>query len=416
MNTQQILASEIRPNDVISTSFYKERRVYTVSPYEPSSSLIGVNLGGWSNIEFRLTDKVTKHTSKPPLQSLIEVPNVGVGAMLGSDPEVFVCEGRRLFPSWKFMPSKELAKPKKDADSGLDIKTFYDGFQSEMAFDKGVGCLSWLVDGVQRGLTDVYNTAKAYTPNATLTPQETFKLTKAHLKSPIEFLKFGCEPSYNIYTSQHLECCPQLPYRFAGSHMHFGFGFFPHEIPALIYQLDCTVGLCLTASIGHLENPIRRQFYGKAGEYRSKHPNRLEYRTPSSWMLSHPAIYHVMFTLAREALKWGKMDLAHIWKTSPEDVQIAINQSDSKLARQILSANIDTLKNLLNRYYTFKGSTVYWDSFHKLIFEGIESIVAEPHNMLKNWRISPADWKSHSESPNSNWTHASHTISEGQKI
>jgi len=102
-------------------------------------------------------------------------------------------------------------------------------------------------------------------------------------------------------------------------------------------------------SVGLLpqQNPRRRKLYGRAGEYRwTSYKNRyrgLEYRVHSSWVLAHPAVFHLICELTRGALcmalsglsYYVHMAYADLLPSTAETRRI-INTCDAAAARQVI--------------------------------------------------------------------------------
>jgi hypothetical protein len=153
-----------------------------------------------------------------------------------------------------------------------------------------------------------------------------------------------------------------------------------------------------------MEDPRRRIYYGRAGEYRTP-PWGLEYRTPSSGILAHPILFHITMDLARIALYAGASAIGHnvLWKSREDDVRQAIDQYDVNMARKILKSNLKTLRYIIARKY----SSIFYDiqrnipilpMVEKIIMEGAQSILPVS-SMEDNWRVDMG-WTRHSASPN----------------
>jgi len=118
-------------------------------------------------------------------------------------------------------------------------------------------------------------------------------------ETPGDVFLFGCSPSINAYTMEQ-----QIPaidarrheWRYGGTHMHCGmeYGLAKKVAPwflnqtnqiLLVKMWDRYLGVPLTASLDCPEQYLRRQWYGKAGEFRFQFYNKdnfgVEYRAPS---------------------------------------------------------------------------------------------------------------------------------------
>lgn len=126
-------------------------------------------------------------------------------------------------------------------------------------------------------------------PNFSLTAVSSALYDDKELESD-EAKEFGCEPSLNIYDKiQAPKVIIESNYRFAGYHLHFGFdrNLTKKEVRNFIVLCDVFLGLQALS----LDNDgIRRQYYGKLGEYRQKAKNRLEYRVLGAKMHLYPDI------------------------------------------------------------------------------------------------------------------------------
>jgi hypothetical protein len=164
------------------------------------------------------------------------------------------------------------------------------------------------------------------------------------------------------------------------------------------------VSLC--ASFDH---PIRREFYGRAGEYRLP-THGLEYRVPSAADLCHPIITHLSWDLARIALHMGLENLTSLWETSDEETIEVINNTDVSGARKILERNRGLLKALmLGAYGSDNGRAYRTDAVADIkqldaseaalttIMNGIEAIVTDPMDVVGNWKLKE-DWAEHCDS------------------
>ncbi len=101
---------------------------------------------------------------------------------------------------------------------------------------------------------------------------------------------FGCDPQYNIYSSEYdkMVDAKAYPYRHAGGHIHISSNVvnLKEAAPVFIRLLDITVG---QVAIGFSPNPteenLRQGFYGKPGNMRFQNyldgSGGVEYRTPS---------------------------------------------------------------------------------------------------------------------------------------
>ena len=163
---------------------------------------------------------------------------------------------------------------------------------------------------------------------------------------------FGCSPDFDGYNlgEKHQGIDRALlrennsEWRFAGGHIHVGFG--RRELPpfAAAQFADLYLGL---PSVPFDKQGRRRQLYGKAGRYR---PTKygIEYRTLSNFWVFNPGILQ---TISQAAANLGSLldyaPLEHLKKMHGQvpwnEVQTAIESEDVKLAGDLLAYVNDTL-------------------------------------------------------------------------
>jgi len=182
---------------------------------------------------------------------------------LGTDPEVFVVdENGIVIPAFRFLPPKEKAKPV--------TQPFWDGFQCEFRTNvKGSenrSCLAYLSDDVQKGLRAVYKAAKAYDPSARLTWKPVLDIPSDIMASAEpEHVELGCAPSFNAYPwvgSISVPTPSELPFRFAGCHLHFGISkkISRAEAEQSVRFADKIFGIASVLLFRGMEDPRRRVF------------------------------------------------------------------------------------------------------------------------------------------------------------
>jgi Phage phiEco32-like COOH.NH2 ligase-type 2 len=310
----------------------------------------------------------------------------------GSDPEIFALDGNgEVFPAWKYLPEK--------AKTHGYSKPYWDGFQAEWTI-KPDTCHSYTVDYVQEGLKNALAAAQKLDPKATLTWKPVLEIPDSILlNAENRYVEFGCAPSKNGYLRRDVVLkgimARSLLVRFAGFHIHFGIPKLPPmRAKHIVKQLDRVVGTFFVAMLDGMDDPIRRQFYGRAGEYRL--PNHgLEYRVLSSAVMAHPALTHLAFDMARATAMYAVGGLSLI---DGEDAMFreCINNCDSQLARKLIEKN--------DEFYKALFSALYGES--KLAFDLAEKSAKELlpiTSMTDNWKLDKG-WTRHSEGTNSNFT------------
>lgn len=324
---------------------------------------------------------------------------------VGADPEIFVVDAQdKLLPAFKFLPSK--AAPIKESSTPLGhrvgAEAYWDGFQAEFRTTADT-CWAYGVDSLQTGLRLIHNAAKAYDAKAKLTLESVIEVPSDYLEgAEDEHVALGCDPSFNAYDKKGKEVASGrlLPIRMSGGHLHFGpetmiGNFFTKAAaPEYVKTLDAIVGVACVSLFAELDIPLRREYYGLAGEYRLP-AHGLEYRTLSNAWLSHPAIAHLVMDTARLALQLQRANLSGSIVKTDEVVQDIINHCDVKAARKYLDANKPLFASLLR----CKGA-LYGKWAWKVFRNGIDVAIDEPRNIEKNWKLEGGAWASHSNGEN----------------
>lgn len=304
---------------------------------------------------------------------------------LGTDPEFFLVAGGKLIPAFDVLQDKK-ASP----------TLFWDGFQAEFTWP-GQLCIQLLADGIQGQMIALLKAARAKQPKATLLPQDSIQIEPRKYKP--EHLQLGCDPSLNAYGVQgDIPLDPsQLPWRFAGGHLHFGLARLKNhpdkvrEAVKIVKALDKTVGVfSVGAGALYEQNKVRRRYYGLAGEFRLP-PHGLEYRTLSNYWLCHPAIMQLTFEFARAIFQLAPLGLLDFWYGDEDTVQAIINTYDVREARKLLKRNEKLFMEIFQAANeTFQIAGLERDIARKAFqvgMEGIEYAVADPTDIEENWRL-----------------------------
>jgi len=257
---------------------------------------------------------------------------------LGSDPEIFLEKGDgTLLPAFTFLPSKY--EPLKTPEEGQNF--YWDGFQAEFNILPNVE-INECLKSVRFGLKALLKAAQASDPTARLSLKTVVETPLEMLRElPPEFVEFGCMPSYNLYgiAGMGLDGI-NCPHRFAGGHIHFGISKSDramNAIPDIVRALDAVLGVACVSLFENFDNPVRRRYYGLAGEHRLP-PHGLEYRPLSDAWLFNPKLAGLVLDIARKVLVWtanGKYQ----WQASQDEVVECMLRSDVDLARKILKRN-----------------------------------------------------------------------------
>jgi hypothetical protein len=332
--------------------------------------------------------------AKAPVGSMFISPIAN--PFVGSDPEVFVMNGTKVLPAWEFLPDK--GNPLKtwyahDADTHLTpyfTHQYWDGFQAELALGWAPTCLMFLMCYVQQGLRTIRDEAVKVAPNAKLSLKSVVRVPLSTLRTAMDpHVSLGCAPSLNAYGLKGIEAGNprQLRYRFAGGHMHFGCTeLIKHKnITHVVKMLDAIVGLWSVGAAKSFDHPIRRRYYGMAGEFR-RPEHGLEYRVLSNFWLSHPVVFHATWEIARRAVMLALSEYANLWVAPEEMVVEAIQNGDAKIARKLLELN----KPIFTWLMASRGWTMGMiDKLFNVGIDGLESIIKDPEDIENNWLLNP---------------------------
>lgn len=323
---------------------------------------------------------------------------------IGADPEILVTD-----PDGKVIPFGTLYT--EQANTGVII----DGFAAEFTptYDY---CLAYLTDRLQNCLNTAYKYVQAK-PGAQFSVQD-YILTpkKWRYTLPESQVVLGCKPSCNAYgDTVKFKDGIDTPYRTAGCHMHFGstttYGANivkdPVAITEIIKWCDIIAGVWSIALLP-MQNPRRRKLYGRAGEYRTTYYSStnsagIEYRTHSSYVLAHPAIWHLMFEITRSAYILGMSGAGEfIRDLFPSDTVIKniINKVDVKAAQNLVKTHKDFYKATIRHLGVYAQNMAYNLS---QMDGGLKNVV-DFTSIPTNWKLAPhSSWAGHSGTKNCTW-------------
>lgn len=317
----------------------------------------------------------------------------------GSDPEIFVLNSKGVvIPAWMFLPQEQEAKAVPWFDRNSDhklgaAKAYWDGAQAELSTSGQPSCHEYLTDEVRRGLLSIYEAALVVDDQATLAAVDVVKMPPVVLRTADHaFIQFGCTPSANAYGIEPVEMGDprDVPIRFAGCHLH---GSVPKNLlkgnapppwfpNGVVKSMDRTVGILLTALGRDLENPERRKYYGRPGEFRM--PQRegqvsIEYRTPSAYLMRHPALFVFGADMARAAYHFGlNFDVETVGLPDVKDIIMA---SDADAAVKYIKAHKDVFVAMIDGVYGNKFS----DRALPLILKGAAKMTSG--DVIDNWKL-----------------------------
>lgn len=269
---------------------------------------------------------------------------------IGTDPEIFVFGEKGLIPAFTFLPHKD------EAPIENGHKLFWDGFQAEWNYNEGKESVEDLIDSVQNAMFALQTQARKHNPTAKLLLQNVVPIEDKLLNELDEvFIMLGCMPSFNAYGQKglHVKDCRKLKYRFAGGHLIFGLGKTKPKYRDLVKVMDSILGIWSVGAARHIDNPIRRQYYGLAGEFRTPKFGKtfgVEYRTLSNFWLASPQLMRMTWAIAIQAMSFAHSRYAKLWAADENEVQETINYCDVKRANEILERNKLIFQWLLKDY------------------------------------------------------------------
>lgn len=298
--------------------------------------------------------------------------------LLGTDPEFFILDPQgKVIPAHRFFPGKDSKKELRSKDlqlwegrangTGHPVKYFRDGHALELN-PPGTHCRQLMFSDVMVGMKGALRDLPAGYSLST-NPLVTIDLYEDLKDAPEDCLQFGCDPSWNAYTLEEGRIdldARSFPFRSAGGHMHFStfetyanpyynnprYGQQPkfvktpegekvilsrEDLPLLIKMFDQWIGLTHAYILPRKETFLRREFYGKAGEYRiQKYPSQanfptdavfrgVEYRVLGSDLYNSKALASLCFGLGRSIIQ-SFYELKKKWDPKREEaIREAVN-------------------------------------------------------------------------------------------
>jgi hypothetical protein len=236
----------------------------------------------------------------------------GSGAT-GTDPELFAFDKKgKVIPAFTWLPAKD--------ERVVSEEGFWDGFQAEFNPHYAT-CHQGLEAGIWMCLRNLKRRLSLVDPTARLAPVSVVKVDKKILKDlPDQHVALGCSVSFNAYGEKPLEVLDprSLTLRTAGCHIHLGIGRSADKIiDRVVKAIDAIAGVAMTSLFSGMEDPRRRKYYGRAGEYRLP-LHGLEYRVPPAEVLCHPITYMLCFDLVRSAAAFALNDFSHYWEANEQ--------------------------------------------------------------------------------------------------
>lgn len=367
----------------------------------------------WKGYSVRQQVRVYDQAEVPQDRYIMSVSQ-HINSCTGSDPEIFVVRGKvrkSLLPAFKYLPKQEEQQKKyshiKPAfgtiDSRLTAYSYRDGFAAE-CYIHPVHCHGYLINYLRDGLNSVIKAARAFDRTAQLTVKNTFTIPAITMNSAAdEDIALGCMPSLNAYGDN-----PELPVaardfrlRFAGGHVHFGIAPLNDEDAAeMVRACDVIAAIPAVAMFASLDTPVRRQFYGRAGEYR-KPKHGLEYRVLSNAWLAAPEVAHLVLNLVRSGLKVGKAGYRSYLDIDEQAARDIVNFCDVKAAREYVTKHMSMFYTLLaNDGVTRDANSER--AFKMIVEGGIEAVLPNFEDVERNW-VLEGPWSGESNEMSATW-------------
>lgn len=285
-------------------------------------------------------------------------------ATLGTDPEFFLVHktSGRPVPAHRFFPDKS---SKRELVAGQS-KVFRDGYAIELNLIPH-RCRETMAYQMYHALAILRRELDAANLRLTTLPAVEIDL-KADLDgAPDDVLHFGCDPAWDAYTGTP----NTVPldgathgFRYAGGHMHLGldaawldpelrmpgileddrklalklYGWMKNaeQVALFIRMCDLYIGVPLSYWFAKPETFARREYYGKAGEFRFQEYGvrkdtggpvayGVEYRTPGPELWNAPPVSSLMFGVFR-TLAYNFVEMSKTWNAGREQyIREAIN-------------------------------------------------------------------------------------------
>jgi hypothetical protein len=280
---------------------------------------------------------------------------------IGSDPELMLLNRK----SGKIVSSLPVLKTDKHAPIDLQngIFMYADNILAEAKLPPVEGKAAFV--GVFR---DTFTRMKQYLGEEhVLVPIASHIYDESELQDPKAW-EIGCTANYNGYTESVNEIVNfENGLRTGSAHIHLGnvkltdFDVRHQAIRLLDMFLGCSSVIFDTDVKA---SKARRKYYGAAGEFRPT-PYGLEYRVLSPFVLRSPVLVELVYDIIDYTMSIveGEEIAETLALVSSADVQKAINNCDTKLARKVLIA-AGLPKELLKRVeakYNTKDFHKNWD-------------------------------------------------------
>jgi hypothetical protein len=127
----------------------------------------------------------------------------------------------------------------------------------------------------------------------------------------------------------------------------------------------------------YYDDPMRRRYYGRAGEYRTPDYG-FEYRVLSNAWLQDFTVYNLIYEMARRVIGAVVYDNRLFrWDADPDETRECINNCDVELAHKILKRNDKVFSALIHSLPLPKEDGVHnW--MKETIFNGWHTVAPHP--------------------------------------
>ena len=260
---------------------------------------------------------------------------------IGSDPEVFIEKNGKIISAEGIIGGTK-TEPKSISEYGHYIQE--DNVMAEFNIPPCNNTEEFIynINFVKDYLTEMlsFNKMKLnYTTSS--------KFTKKELSTP-QARMFGCDPSFNVYLKD-ISPVPSAKseWRSCGGHLHIGYNNPDQETTEqIVYGMDMILGL---KSVLIDEDTVRKQSYGKAGEFRFKEFG-VEWRTLSNFWIKNDELINWVYestSLVIEMINSEIMD--DLIEKYSNQVRDAIDNSNKELAESLLQTIDKEYKEFKNK-------------------------------------------------------------------
>lgn len=320
--------------------------------------------------------------------------------LTGTDPEVFAFDAKgKVIPAWTYLKSNK-----------ENTAVYWDGVQAEVTVPPRY-CHSHLSDELYGRLKMLYKILMAHDKDATLVAQDVVRLDRHTLMTAEDqHIMLGCAPSRNAYPRTKpidIGDPREHAYRYSGTHLHYSAAGYnvPDWFPnGTVVMMDKILGLLLTALGRDWEDPRRRRAYGRAGEHRlpGETNARLEYRTPGSFILHHPALFNFAADMGRVAYRMGLLVDGRKFTEIP-DVHKIINSCDADAALKVIESQSKFFSDI---WATGNAGGAYSITrTMDVLRSGAKASGRFNGPLAENWRLDKT-WTHHNANPGTTWVSA----------